>query len=163
MAAVSLLWSTNMAALTSCENALFQHHGWNRFLFIELSCLNHEKQGRQRSCSFLVLWTGAITYWRKTKEWKNTKRTNNGFRNPNKLIVWILGSLWANDLPKVNEIKVVFIHNIEQQSQMSTVYSFPSSLVKELRWHGILLRFFRRISEDSAQLIEGGLCVERVV
>ena len=77
--------------------------------------------------------------------------------------MWILGSLWAKDLPKVNEIKVVFIHNIEQQSQMSTVYSFPSSLVKELRWHGILLRFFRRISEDSAQLIEGGLCVERVV
>ena len=46
---------------------------------------------------------------------------------------------------------------------MSTVYSFPSSLVKELRWHGIRLRFFRRMSEDSAQLIDGGLCVERVV
>ena len=77
--------------------------------------------------------------------------------------MWTLGSLWVKDLPEVNEIKVVFIHNIKQQSQMSTVYSFPSSLVKELRWHGIRLRFFRRMSEDSAQLIDGGLCVERVV
>jgi len=65
----------------------------------------------------------------KQKNEKTQRRTNNRFRNPNKLIVWTLGSLWVKDLPKVNEIKVVFIHNIEQQSQMSTVYSFPSILV----------------------------------
>ena len=59
-----------------------KYHGWNRFLFIELSCLNHEKKGQQRSSSFLVLWTGAIIYWRKTKEWQNTEANQQWFPQP---------------------------------------------------------------------------------